>query len=82
MTLHRTLANSISGWARGRLHDPAAGAADIRQALAALVERGDMAEAAYYTGLLAQLEAEAVGIELLASMRLWLLLIKARLVSV
>jgi tetratricopeptide (TPR) repeat protein len=63
MTLHRILAKSISGWAHGRLHDAKGGAATVQQALAALVERGDMAETAYCTGLLAQLEAEAVGIE-------------------
>ena len=35
----------------------------VQQVLAALVESGDMAEAADHIGLLAQLEAEAVGVE-------------------
>jgi predicted ATPase len=63
MTLLHSRAELTSSWAHGRLHDAKGGAATVQQALAALVESGDMAEAAYYIGLLAQLEAEAVGVE-------------------
>jgi predicted ATPase/class 3 adenylate cyclase len=63
MTLLHSRAELTSSWAHGRLHDAKGGAATVQQALAALVESGDMAEAAYYIGLLAQLEVEAVGVE-------------------
>jgi predicted ATPase/class 3 adenylate cyclase len=63
MTILHSRAELTSSWAHGRLHDAKAGAATVQQALTALVKRGDMAEAAFYTGLLAQLEEEAIGIE-------------------
>jgi predicted ATPase len=50
-----------SGWARGRINDPAGGAAQVRRALAALAEQRVMVNLGFYTGLLAQLEAEALG---------------------
>jgi ATP/maltotriose-dependent transcriptional regulator MalT len=51
------------GWARGRIHDPVAGAAQIRRVLAAFVEQRVRVNLGFYTGLLAQLEAETLGAE-------------------
>ena len=49
-------------WARGRLGDPANGAADLRRALAARADHvGGMGDAWFYTVLLAELEAETLG---------------------
>jgi predicted ATPase len=62
MTLHRILAKSNSGWARGRLHDPAAGAEEIRRALGALAKLGGKLDPVIYAGL-AELEAETLGVE-------------------
>jgi predicted ATPase len=50
-----------SGWARGRIDDPAAGAAQVQRVLAAFVEQGVRVNLGFYTGLLAQLEAETLG---------------------
>ena len=50
-----------SGWARGRINDPAAGAAQVRRVLAAFVDQGVRVNLGFYTGLLAQLEAETLG---------------------
>ena len=50
-----------SGWARGRIDDPMAGAAQVRQVLAAFVDQGVRVNLGLYTGLLAQLEAETLG---------------------
>jgi predicted ATPase len=49
-----------SGWARGRINDPMAGAAQMRRALAAFVDRRVRVNLGFYTGLLAQLEAETL----------------------
>jgi class 3 adenylate cyclase len=51
------------GWARGRIEDPAAGAADVRRVLAAFVEQRVRVNLGFYTGLLAELEAETLGAE-------------------
>jgi predicted ATPase len=51
------------GWVQGRTGDPAAGAAQIQGVLAAFVEQGVKVNLGFYTGLLAQLEAEALGPE-------------------
>jgi predicted ATPase len=50
-----------SGWARGRIDDPAAGAAQVQRVLAAFVGQGVRVNLEFYTGLLAQLEAETLG---------------------
>jgi hypothetical protein len=50
-----------SGWARGRIDDPMAGAAQVQRVLAAFVEQGVKVNLGFYTGLLAQLEAETLG---------------------
>jgi tetratricopeptide (TPR) repeat protein len=50
-----------SGSAQGRIDDPTAGAAQVRRVLAALVEQGVRVNLGFYTGLLAQLEAETLG---------------------
>jgi tetratricopeptide (TPR) repeat protein len=52
-----------SGWARGRIDDPIAGAAQVRRVLAAFVDQGVRVNLGFYTGLLAQLEAETLGAE-------------------
>jgi tetratricopeptide (TPR) repeat protein len=59
----RTWAELIGGWARGRLHDAAAGAEDLRRALADRNEQGALNVAWFYKGLLAELEAETLGAE-------------------
>jgi hypothetical protein len=50
-------------WARGRLHDAAARAEDLRRVLADRVHQGARYNAWFYTGLLAELEAETLGAE-------------------
>jgi hypothetical protein len=50
-----------AGWARGRLHDPAGGAAELRQALAALTDHGQRISVPFFYGLLAELEAATLG---------------------
>jgi tetratricopeptide (TPR) repeat protein len=62
MAFHRTMAKAISGWARGRIHDPVTGAEEIRQALAALAEIGENLDHIIYARL-AELEAETLGVE-------------------
>ena len=61
MTLQRIWSELTASWAHGRLHDPHAGADRLEQALAALVDSGVRLDEAFYLGLLAQLEAEALG---------------------
>jgi tetratricopeptide (TPR) repeat protein len=63
MTLQQTWAKLESSWAHGRLHDPKDEAATFKQALEALAEQGHTDLTALFLGLLAQLEAEAVGVE-------------------
>jgi class 3 adenylate cyclase/predicted ATPase len=50
-----------AGWARGRIDDPTAGAAQVRRVLAAFVDQGVRVNLGFYTGLLAELEAETLG---------------------
>jgi class 3 adenylate cyclase/tetratricopeptide (TPR) repeat protein len=50
-----------SGWARGRINDPMAGAAQVRRVLAAFVNQGVRVNLGFYSGLLAELEAETLG---------------------
>jgi hypothetical protein len=61
MPLWRVNAELKAGWARGRVHDPAAGAEDLRRALAAAADLGMMRDAWFYTALLAELEAQTLG---------------------
>ena len=63
MALQEIWAEMSSSWARGRLHDPKGGAARLQRALGALAEIGGAVDTAFFLGLLAQLEAEAFGIE-------------------
>ena len=59
----RTSGELSAAWARGRLHDTAAGAADLRRALAERVDQGGMNDVWFYTVLLAELEADMLGLE-------------------
>jgi predicted ATPase len=63
MALQQTWAVLNLSWAHGRLHDPKGGAAAFKQALEALAELGHADNTAFFLGMLAQLEAEAVGVE-------------------
>jgi tetratricopeptide (TPR) repeat protein len=63
MMLFRLYAELFTAWARGRLRDPATGAAELRQALAAFADRGHMLEEPFFYALLAELEAETPGAE-------------------
>ena len=49
------------GWALGRIKDPTAGADQVRRILAAFVHQGVRVNLGFYTGLLAELEAETLG---------------------
>ena len=49
-----------ASWARGRMDNPAAGAAQVRKVLASFVDQGVKVNLGFYTGLLAQLEAETL----------------------
>ena len=61
MTQYLAEAELHSGWARGRIDDPTAGAAQIRRVLAAFVDQGVKVNLGFYNGLLAELEAETLG---------------------
>jgi tetratricopeptide (TPR) repeat protein len=61
MPFWRVRAELNAGWARGRLHDAAAGAEDLRRALAAAGDQGMMGDAWFYTALLAEFEAQTLG---------------------
>jgi predicted ATPase len=61
MPFWRVRAELNAGWARGRLHNAAAGAEDLRRALAAAADQGMMGDAWYYAALLAELEAQTLG---------------------
>ena len=50
-------------WARGRLHGAAAGAEELRRALADRIDKDARYDAWYFNGLLADLEAETLGTE-------------------
>ena len=63
MPFWRIYAELYVGWARGLLYDPGAGAAEIKKVLAAMADQGARVTRAGDESLLAQLEAEAVGIE-------------------
>jgi hypothetical protein len=55
----RTVGELSTGWARSRLHDAAAGAVELRRALGERAVVGSW----FYTVLLAELEADALGLE-------------------
>jgi tetratricopeptide (TPR) repeat protein len=61
MPFWRTEAGLSAGWARGRLHDAAAGAEDLRRALADRIDQGALDNAWFAKGLLAEIEAETLG---------------------
>jgi predicted ATPase len=63
MALLQSRAELVSRWAHGRLHDPKGGADNFQQTLAAMVGSGQTVDTAFFLGLLAQLEAEALGVE-------------------
>jgi hypothetical protein len=50
MTQWRVMAEASAGWARGRLHDPAGGAAELRGAVAALVSQGGRLAVPFFAG--------------------------------
>ena len=52
------------GWARGRLHDVAAGAEELLRALAVSADQGGKGDAWFYNVLLAELEAETLGADI------------------
>ena len=54
----RAVAEMVVGWAHGRLANPAAGAAEMRQALAVLINKGMRIVVVFFQGLLADLELE------------------------
>ena len=55
------VAEMVVGWAHGRLGNPTAGAAEMRQALAVLINKGGRLLVAFFQGLLADLELETSG---------------------
>ena len=59
----RTDAKLSAGWARGRLHSAAAGAEDLRRALADRIDQDARYDAWFFNGLLAELEAEVLSPE-------------------
>ena len=63
MMLFRLYAELFTAWARGRLHDPATGTAELRQTLARFADQGNMLDAPFFYALLAELEAEALDAE-------------------
>jgi len=63
MPFWRSDAGLSAGWARGRLHVAATGAEDLRRVLGDRVHQGARYNAWFYNGLLAELEAEALGLE-------------------
>ena len=63
MPFWRVKAELDAEWARGRLYDAAAGVEDLRRALAAAADQGMMGDAWFYTVLLAELEAETLGVD-------------------
>jgi hypothetical protein len=63
MPFWRTEAELSAGWARGRLHDPAAGAEALCQALSGHIDQDARSNLWFFKGLLAELEAETLGAE-------------------
>jgi tetratricopeptide (TPR) repeat protein len=63
MMRHCLLAELFAAWARGRLNDPATGVAEVKKTLATLVDQGSKLARELWETRLAELEAEAVGVE-------------------
>jgi tetratricopeptide (TPR) repeat protein len=63
MKLWRRWAGLSSAWARGRLYDPAAAAAEFRRELAACSDQGATINMAFFQALLAQLETDMMAAE-------------------
>jgi class 3 adenylate cyclase/predicted ATPase len=63
MLLWRVAAELGAGWARGRLHDAAGGSEDLRRAQTDRVHQDARFDTWFFTGLLAELEAETLGAE-------------------
>ena len=61
MRLQHIWAEILAAWARGRLNDPAAGAAQLLKGLAVLAEHGQGLGLPFYSVLLAELEMETLG---------------------
>jgi predicted ATPase len=61
MTFWTILAEIIAGWAHGKLFDPAAGADELRRALATYADQGARTSLPCFNALLAELEAETLG---------------------
>jgi len=59
LSLYLTVGNACVGWAHAHLGDRETGAAELRQALADLAERGNRLWLPLYQGLLAQIESDA-----------------------
>ncbi len=59
MGVYAAFGEIYSGWARGRLLDPEAGARELQQALAAYLEQGNKIIAPWSYGMMAELEALA-----------------------
>ena len=57
----RAVAEMVVGWSHGRLSSPTAGAAEMRQALAVLINKGMRIVVVFFQGLLADLELETLG---------------------
>ena len=55
------IAQLAAAWARGRIDIPPEGAAQVRQALARLVDLGVRTDVGFFSGLLAEFEAETLG---------------------
>jgi class 3 adenylate cyclase/tetratricopeptide (TPR) repeat protein len=63
MMLFCLWAELYAAWARGRLNDPGTGVAELKKALAAVVDQGAKLAREFWEARLAELEAEAVGVE-------------------
>jgi class 3 adenylate cyclase len=61
MALWRRWAALSSAWARGRLYDPAAAAAEFRRELTACSDQGATINMAFFHALLAELETDTMG---------------------
>jgi predicted ATPase len=53
----------VSGWARGHLGDPVLGAAQLQRALTSYADQGARMSTRFYKGLLAEIEAQTLGVE-------------------
>ena len=63
INLYTVIGQMCAYWASGRLVDPEAGASGLRQALQAYMAQGNKAEAPFFHGMLAELEAATRGPE-------------------